>query len=285
MSFPIPVRPGSHAIYKEIYTMNNVKKMAVTLAMFGMGVFGLANNINTPVNNVNQVQAAAKPKKSKVHHYKKAHAVMAWGPVMYSNDVTKITSADGIDNNVINGYKYVNGQKWYHIEEYGGAWINGISLKKPNLYTAKSNVTIYGVVANSDGTGEVCYEPKTVVKKGTTVGKFNYLKPVNITSYQDPDTNDNIKFAGKKVVQEHSPWIPDVNDLSKGEVEGTYTVEAGKYLEILLPNGDYGFIKARDISKFKKGGSNKAFKKLQDVSALLRGTNVVKGGIKDAQWF
>ena len=93
-----------------------------------------------------------------------------------SNVITKIDegAGSGVGDVAIDGWKYVNGHKWYHIKEYGGTYINDISLRKPVLYTANSNVTIYDVEPNDDGTGEVCYEPKTTIKKGTTIGKFSY---------------------------------------------------------------------------------------------------------------
>lgn len=80
----------------------------------------------------------------------------------------------------------------------------------------------------------------------------------------------------------------DLNDLSKYEIEGTWHIEAGKYMTLTLPNGNAGFIKLSDAAKLKKGGSAKAFKKLQKaMNAAIKYDpkhNVI-GGIKDAQFF
>lgn len=164
MSFPIPVRPSSHAIYKEIYTMNNVKKMAVTLAMFGMGVFGLANNINTPVNNVNQVQAAAKPKKLKgVHYYKNVHVVTLFGDGLYGsiNDIKKGKVQDDQTTGYsggnalggpssIDGYTYVSGKKYLHDMD-GNVFFPASNLKKrPKYYTVKSKIQVYAGLYNQN---------------------------------------------------------------------------------------------------------------------------------------
>ena len=136
--------------------MNNVKKMAVTLAMFGMGVFGLANNINTPVNNVNQVQAASKPKKIKgVHYYKKVHVVTLFGDGLYGsiNDIKKGKVQDDQTTGYsggsslggpesIDGYVYVNGKKYLHDMD-GNIFVNSTKLtNRPKYYTVKSKILL-----------------------------------------------------------------------------------------------------------------------------------------------
>lgn len=140
--------------------MNNVKKLAVTLAMFGMGVFGLANNINTPVNNVNQVQAAAKPKKIKgVHYYKKVHVVTLFGDYSYNSlkDVkkNKLTSGGVIDSGLygtvsVDGYTYVNGKKYLHDNAGSGSYgfVAASALtKRPKYYTVNSKIQVYSTIS------------------------------------------------------------------------------------------------------------------------------------------
>ena len=160
--------------------MNNVKKMAVTLAMFGMGVVGLGNNINTPVNNVSQVQAASKPKKIKgVHYYKKVHVVTLFGDGLYGsiNDIKKgniqdsQTTGDNADSSLggpesIDGYVYVNGKKYLHDMD-GNIFVNSTKLtNRPKYYTVKSKVQVYSALNSPVDLKDLDYDSKGFTYEG-----------------------------------------------------------------------------------------------------------------------
>ena len=231
--------------------------------------------VGTALNHTQSVQAAKK-RKIKTFKFKKIHRQILWGPYHDKNvDLNTIgtfpTPGDNANPNeytdydvsskdmwftTLKGSSYINGKKYYYETDDNGKkyYYNPLSIKKPVLYHATSDVNLYTIVSvnnKKDSVANRALIPDIAkLKQGSIVGFFNYLKPYTVTKGYSYD-NKVVNLKGK------TPF--KVSDGS------TLTLEGGKYIEILLDNGHYTFIKASDKNKFIKGGTGKAYLNFKKV--------------------
>lgn len=235
------------------------------LGLVAMALLGIATATSGTMNFTkgNVVEAATK---SKLVKYKTSHIQYLWGPYhkktinlnrigTFTSPATFLKPDDYYDDTPdiriaqIDGYTKTNGKKYYYEKDDTGKifYYNPLSLKKPTLYRAKSDIKLYWVVSTDNkadnGSNRVILPGAAMtLKKGSVVGFFDYLKPYTINKCDN--FNKIVKLKGKTTLNVQGKKV---------------TMYGGKYIEILLENGHYMFIRASDKSKFVKGGTGKGF--------------------------
>lgn len=249
------------------------KKYLGLIAMALLGLTAVASETINSTTEANVVQAAKK-KKPKLVKYKKAHEQYIWGPYrtktinlnrigMFPSPATFTKPNDYYDNNpdvwltTIDGYTKIKGKKYYYEKDEEGEvfYYNPLSLKKPTRYRAKSDIKLYWVVSNDNkadrGSNRIILPGAAMtLKKGSVVGFFDYLKPYTVNKCDN--FGKTVTLKGKTTLNVQGKKV---------------TMYGGKYIEILLENGHYIFIKASDKAKFVKTSSGKGFLNFSKLEA------------------
>lgn len=251
------------------------KKYLGLVSMALLGLTAVTSETVNPTTGENVVQAATKKNKPKLVKFKKNHDQFIWGPyrgkkAINLNRVGTFTSPatfskpnDYYDNSpevwnaTIQGYTKIKGKKYYYEKDDGGKifYYNPISLKKPILYRAKSNIKLYWVVskdlkADCGSNRVILPGPAMTLKKGSVVGIFDYLKPYTIDKCDNFDKMVTLK--GKTILNVQGKKV---------------TMYGGKYIEILLENGHYMFMRASDKAKLVRSNSGSGYLNFNKLEA------------------
>ena len=222
--------------------------------------------------SVNNTVQAAKAKKSKYKYtkLKNLHNVILWGPYRWKTPVNlnKVgmfsdpgLGSSQIEYATLEGYTHFKGKKYYYsVDPYFGTkeFINPVSLRKPTVYRVKSPIKVYYLVgAKSSKNGNIVNRTSSnlallptgkTLSAGDTVGIFSYMKPYTINKVDDESKGKgNIRSIANKSL---------TIKLLNGPTE---TVRGGKYLEVMLDDGQFYVIKQSDMNKLSKGGSGKKY--------------------------
>lgn len=246
------------------------------LGLVAMALLGLAAVTNETINSTTgeNVVQAAKKKKPKLVKFKSYHNQYIWGPYLNKKTINlnrigtftspaTFSSPEDSDENTdiwfttIDGYTKIKGKKYYYEKDDSGKifYYNPLSLKKPVRYRAKSDVKLYWVVSNDSkadrGSNRVILPGAAMtLKKGSVVGFFDYLKPYKISKCDN--YGKVVKLKGKTTLNVQGKKV---------------TMYGGNYIEILLDNGHYMFIRASDKDKFVKGGTGKHYLDFDKLAA------------------